>query len=62
MFDLFRNQVVDFTTKMFEIRLWKSDILGIDAGRWLASLLKMSLFHRFFSNILVVKNNFLVYP
>ena len=27
-----------------------------------ASLLKMSLFHRCFSNILLVKTNYLVYP
>ena len=30
--------------------------------RWPASLLKMSRFHRGFSNILVVKTNYLVYP
>ena len=30
-------------------------------GRWPASLLKMSLFHRCFSNILLVRTNYLVY-
>ena len=30
----------------------KSDILSKDAGRWPAFLLKMSLFHKCFSNIL----------
>ena len=49
-----------FTTKMSEKRLWKSDILSKDAGRWPTSLLKMSFFHRCFSNILVVKTNYLV--
>ena len=43
---------------MFEKDLWKSDILSKDAGRWPASLLKMSLFHRCFSNILLVKTNY----
>ena len=61
MFDLCRNQVVGFTSKMFEKHLWKSDILSKDAGRP-ASLLKMSLFHRCFSNILLVKINYLIYP
>ena len=41
---------------MFEKHLWKSDILS----RRPASLLKMSLFHRCFSNILLVKTNYLV--
>ena len=40
---------------MFEKHLWKSDILSKDAGHRPASLLKMSLFHRYFSNILLVK-------
>ena len=44
-----------FTSKMFEKHLWKSDILRKDAGRWPASFLKMSFFHRCFSNILLVK-------
>ena len=30
---------------MYEKHLWKSDILSKDAGQWVASLLKMSLFH-----------------
>ena len=45
---------------MFEKHLWKSDILSKDAGRWPAYLFKMSLFHMCFSNILVVKANYLV--
>ena len=49
-----------FTTKMFEKHLWKSDILSKDSGHRPASLLKMPLFHRCFSNILVVKTNYLV--
>ena len=36
---------------------WKSDILSKDAGYRLTSLLKMSLFHRRFSNVLRVKTN-----
>ena len=32
MFHLRRNQVVGFTSKMFEKHLWKSDILSKDAG------------------------------
>ena len=31
-------------------------------GRWPSCLLKMSLFHTYFSNILLVKTNYLVYP
>ena len=30
MFHLCRDQVVDFISKMFEIHLWKSDILSKD--------------------------------
>ena len=33
MFHLRTNQVVGFTSKMFEKHLWKSDILSKDAGR-----------------------------
>ena len=44
-----------FTNKMCEKQLWKSEILSKDAGHRPASLLKMSLFHRYFSNILLVK-------
>ena len=51
-----------FTSKMFEKHLWKSNILSKDAGHRPASLLKMSLFHRCFSNILLVKTSYLVYP
>ena len=40
---------------MFEKQLWKSDILSKDAGHRLPSLLKLSVFHRCFSNILPVK-------
>ena len=41
MFHLRTNQVVGFTTKMFEQHLWKSDILSKDAGNRPAFLLKM---------------------
>ena len=44
-----------FTSKIFEKQLWKSEILTTDVGQRPASLLKMSLFHRCFSNILLVK-------
>ena len=40
---------------MFEKHLWKSDILSKDAGHPHASSLKISLFRRCFSNILLVK-------
>ena len=42
---------------MFEKHQWKSDILNKDT-----SLLKMSLFLRYFSNMLLEKTNYLVYP
>ena len=45
---------------MFEKHLWKSDIFSKDASHRPASLLKTSLFHRYFSNILLVKTNCLV--
>ena len=48
-----------FASKMFEKHLWKIDILSKDAGHL---PVKMSLFHRCFSNILLVKTNYLVYP
>ena len=39
-----------FTSKMFEKKhLWQSDILSKDAGHWPVSLLKRSLYHRYFS-------------
>ena len=47
------------TSKMFEKHLWKSNILSKDV---LNDLLKMSRFDRCFSNILLVKTNYLVYP
>ena len=59
MFHLCRLLV--FTNKMFEKHLWKSDILSKDASRCPASLLKMSLFHKCFTNILLVKTDYLVY-
>ena len=49
------------TSKLFEKHQWKSDILSKDAGRRTASLLKMSLFHICFSNILLVKTNYLFF-
>ena len=33
MFDLCRNQVIGFTSKMFEKHLSKNDILSKDAGQ-----------------------------
>ena len=44
-----------FTSKIFEKQLWKSDILSKDAAHRPASVLEISLFHRCFSNILLVK-------
>ena len=49
-----------FTSKMFEKHLWKSDILSKDTVHGPASLLKMSLFNRCFSNILLLKVKYLV--
>ena len=34
MLDLCRNQVVGFSSKMFEKHVWESDILSKDTGRW----------------------------
>ena len=51
-----------FTSTMFEKHLQKSDISGKAAGLSPALLLKMSLFHRYFSIILLVKTNYLVCP
>ena len=48
MFHLWVNQVFGFY-KMFEKHLWKGDILSKNAGRWWC-----------FSNILLVKTNYLV--
>ena len=45
---------------MFEKHLWKSEILIKNAGHEPAFLLKMSLFRKCFSNILLVKTNYLV--
>ena len=45
---------------MFEKHPWKSDIFSKDADIRPASLLKMSLFHRYFSNILLAKTSFYV--
>ena len=45
---------------MFEKHKWKSDILGKDAGHRPESLLKMSLCHRCFSNILLVTTSNLI--
>ena len=51
-----------FTSEMCEKHQWKSDILSKDAGHQPGSLLKISLFHRCFSHILLVKTNYLVSP
>ena len=51
-----------FISKICDKHLWKSDILSKDASHGPASLLKMSLFHRCFSHILLVKTNYLVSP
>ena len=45
---------------MFEKHLWKSDILSKDASHRPATLLKMSLLHMCFLNILLVKTNCMV--
>ena len=58
MFHLRMNQVVGF----YKQNVWKIPVEEWHAGRSLASLLKMSLFHKYISNILLVKTNSLVYP
>ena len=45
---------------MFEKYPWKSDILSKDASDRPALLLKMSLFPRFISTILLIKTNYLI--
>ena len=47
---------------MFEKHLWKSDILSKDAGHRQVKMqvIDMLLFHKGFSNILLVKTNYLV--
>ena len=53
------------TSKMFEKQLWKSDILSKDAVKMQVNDLHFylkSLFHSCFSNILLVKANYLVCP
>ena len=60
MFLLRINQVVGFTSKILEKHLWKSGILSKDAGHRPPFLLKQALFHRCFSNILLVKINYLI--
>ena len=64
MFHLRINQVVGFYQQnIWKKDLWKCDILSKDPpGNRSASLLKMSLFNRCFSNILLTKTNYLVYP
>ena len=54
MFHLCRSQVVGFTSKVFEKHQRKSDILSEDAGHRPASLLKMTFFHRCFSEAFLV--------
>ena len=44
---------------MCKKHLRKSEILSKNAGRWVASLFKMLLFHYCFSYILLVKTNYL---
>ena len=61
MFRLRISQVVRFYWQnVIEKRLWKSGILSKDASQRPASLPKMPLFQRRFSNILSVKINYLV--
>ena len=55
IFPLRRNQEVGFYEQNVWKHLWKKDILSKDADRWPASLLKMPHFHRYFSNVLLVK-------
>ena len=47
---------------MYEKEQWKSEILSEDATHQPAFLLKISLFHRCFSHILLVKTNHLAFP
>ena len=49
-----QTQILLFTSKIYEKHLWKS-ILSKDAGHPTAFLLKIPLFHRCFSNILLIK-------
>ena len=49
MFHYVETRYLVYISKMFEKHKWKSDILSKDAGHRHASLLKMSLFHRWFS-------------
>ena len=54
------TRLLVFTSKMLEKHLRKSGILRKDAGHRPASLLKMLLFYKCFSNILLVKPSGLV--
>ena len=60
MFHFYRFQVVGFYKQNVWKHPWKSDILSKDAGHEPTSLHKLSLFRRCFSNILLVKTNYLV--
>ena len=51
-----------FTKNVHEKQLWKSGILSKDAGRWHASLLKISLLRKCFAHILLLKTNNLFFP
>ena len=55
MFHLRMNQVIGFYKQNVSKHLWKSKILSKDAGHRPASLVKMPLFHKCFSNIFLVK-------
>ena len=60
MLHLCRNQAFDFYQQNVRKHLWKIHILSKYSGRSPAPLLKISLFHRCFSNIWLVKTNSLV--
>ena len=51
-----------FNSEMRKKHQWKCDILSKDAGHQPGSLPKMSLFHRCFSHILLVKTKYFVSP
>ena len=61
MFQLWINLAVGLLlAQCLKKHQWKNDISSKDAGHQLVTLLKMSFYHRCFSNILLVKTNYLV--
>ena len=59
MSHLWRNRVVDLHQQNVWKTPLKNDIFSKEAGHWLVSLLKMSPFGRYISNILPVRISFL---